>query len=229
MDLEPSNRFQEIITELRTVFSGRGKILDSLIPPIVFLIFNAALGLNAALGASLGTALLIGLYRAFKRQPLIYAFGGVGGILVAVIIARFLGRSEGFFLPGLLTGSLTFVLCLVSVLVKRPLVAWTSYLTRRWPLEWYWHDRVRPAYSEVTLAWTLFFGLRLLLQFQLFRQEAAQALGWVQLLTGWPALILLLVGSYLYGLWRLGNLGGPSVEEFKSGAQPPWQGQKRGF
>ena len=31
------------------------------------------------------------------------------------------------------------------------------------------------------------------------------------------------------GLWRLGNLGGPSVEEFKNGAPPPWQGQQRGF
>ena len=229
MDPEPSNRFQEIITELRTVFSGRGKILDSLIPPLVFLIFNAAFGLYPALWASLGTALLIGLYRAFKRQPLIYAFGGLGGILVAVLIARVLGSAEGFFLPGLLSGSLTFVLCLVSVLMKRPLVAWTSFLTRRWPLQWYWHARVRPAYSEVTLAWTLFFGLRLLLQFLLFQQGAAQALGWVQLLTGWPALVLLLVASYLYGLWRLGNLQGPSVEEFKSGAPPPWQGQKRGF
>ena len=177
----------------------------------------------------MGTALLIGLLRAFKRQPLIYAFGGLGGILAAVMITRLLGRAEGFFLPGLLTGSLTFLLCLVSLLLKRPLVAWTSFLTRRWPLEWYWHARVRPAYSEVTLAWTLFFGLRLLLQLGLFWQGAAQALGWVQLLTGWPALVILLVGSYLYGLWRLGNLGGPSVEEFKNGVPPPWQGQKRGF
>jgi hypothetical protein len=88
---------------------------------------------------------------------------------------------------------------------------------------------VRPAYSEVTLAWTIFFSLRLLLQFSLFQQEATQALGWVQLLTGWPALIILLIGSYLYGIWRLGNLKGPSVAEFKTGTQPPWEGQKRGF
>ena len=141
---------------------------------------------------------MIGFIRVYKRQPLIYAFGGLGGILVAVIITRLLGRAEGFFLPGLLTGSLTFLLCLVSLLFKRPLVAWTSYLTRRWPLEWYWHAHVRPAYSEVTLAWTLFFGLRLLLQLGLFWQGAAQALGWVQLLTGWPALVLLLVASYLF-------------------------------
>jgi hypothetical protein len=38
-----------------------------------------------------------------------------------------------------------------------------------------------------------------------------------------------LIASYLYGTWRLGTLGGPSVEEFKPGAEPPWEGQQRGF
>ena len=53
--------------------------------------------------------------------------------------------------------------------------------------------------------------------------------GYVQLLTGWPATILLLIASYLYGTWRLRKLGGPSVEEFKAGTEPPWEGQQRGF
>jgi hypothetical protein len=178
---------------------------------------------------SSGTAIVIGAYRLVRRQPWIYALGGVGGVVLAGLIVRFVGGAEGFFLPGILTGALTALLCLVSVLIKRPLVAWTSYITRRWPLEWYWHPKVRPAYSEVTLAWVVFFTLRTLLQFELFQRQAAGVLGVVQLLTGWPALILLLVASYLYGIWRLQNLTGPSVEEFKSGSEPPWQGQKRGF
>jgi hypothetical protein len=81
----------------------------------------------------------------------------------------------------------------------------------------------------VTIAWGFFFGLRTLLQLDLFQRQAAETLGLVQLLTGWPALILLLIASYLYGLWRLQNLAGPSVEEFKAGTEPPWAGQKRGF
>jgi hypothetical protein len=229
MDSQPPGRFREIGQELRTVFAGRGKIIDSLIPPLFFLILNAALGFDFALWAALGSALLIGLWRGFQRQSLVYAFTGLGGVLVAVLIAKFLGSAQGFFLPGLITGSLTAGICLISLIAQRPLAAWSSYLTRRWPLDWYWHPRVRPAYSEVTLAWMLFFSLRLLLQWLLFQRQAAQALGWVQLLTGWPALIVLLIGSYLYGLWRLGNLHGPSVTEFKAGAPPPWQSQKRGF
>jgi hypothetical protein len=35
--------------------------------------------------------------------------------------------------------------------------------------------------------------------------------------------------SYVYGIWRLRKLGGPGVEEFESGKEPPWDGQTRGF
>jgi hypothetical protein len=119
--------------------------------------------------------------------------------------------------------------CLASVLAGRPLVAWTSYVARRWPLAWYWHPRVRPAYSEVTLMWVAFLTLRLLLQLLLFQEQSVGTLAVIQVVSGWPATIVLLVLSYLYGTWRLRHLRGPSVEEFKAGTEPPWEGQRRGF
>jgi len=222
-------RYEEVLSELRTVVLNRSRWLDSILPPIIFLVLNAIVAYEYAIIGSLFTALLIGLYRLFRKEPLRYAFGGAGGVILAGLVARFVGGAQGYFLPGIISGGLTALLCVVSVLVKRPLVAWTSYITRRWPLDWYWHPQVRPAYSEVTIAWAVFFGMRTLVQFNLFQQQAAGTLGVIQLLTGWPALIILLVLSYLYGMWRLNNLQGPSVEEFKSKTEPPWQGQKRGF
>jgi len=222
-------KFREIIEELRSVVISRGGWGDSFIPPIVFLILNALFGFEIALWGSIGIALLISTYRLIKRQRLRFALGGIGGVILAGLIARLVGGAQGYFLPGIISGFFTALLCIISFLFKRPLVAWTSFIARRWPLEWYWHPRVRPAYSEVTLAWGVFFISRTLLQYRLFQQVEAAALGVVQLLTGWPALILLLVASYLYGQWRLQNLKGPSVEEFKAGTEPPWQGQKRGF
>jgi len=226
---QASSRFGEIWEELQTVFSGRVQWVDSLLPPLVFVILNTIFGFEVALWGSLGIALLFVGFRLLRRQPLRYAIGGLGGVVLAVIVARFVGGAEGYFLPGIVTGVFTSFLCLASVIVRRPLVAWTSYFTRRWPLNWYWHPKVRPAYSEVTLAWALFFALRTLLQFELFQDQAASALGLLQLISGWPAIIVLLVATYLYGVWRLENLGGPSVDEFKAGSEPPWQGQKRGF
>jgi hypothetical protein len=88
---------------------------------------------------------------------------------------------------------------------------------------------VRPAYSEVTLAWTVFYALKLAFQLFLLREGQAGALAAIQVILGWPATIVLLVLSYLYGLWRLQQLRGPSVDEFKTGVEPPWTGQRRGF
>ncbi len=220
---------REIVEELRMVLAGRSGFLDSLLPPLLFVLINLVWGVQIAIWTSLGLAVLIAVYRLLRRQSLLYALGGAGAVALAALIAHLLGRAEGFFLPTILSGALTVLLCLVSVLVGRPIVAFTSFVARRWPLKWYWHPKVRPAYSEVTWMWVVFFGLRLLLQFNLFQEEAASLLGVVQFLTGWPATIILLIISYLYGTWRLGNLGGPSVDEYKAGAEPPWQGQKRGF
>ncbi|MFC2015387.1 DUF3159 domain-containing protein [Chloroflexota bacterium] len=223
------DKLSEILEELRMVLAGRTKILDSILPPLFFVLLNAIWDMQVAIWASLGLAVVIAIYRLFRRQSLLYALGGAGGVALAAAVASLLGRAEGFFLPTMVSGAITVLLCLVSVLVRRPLVAFTSFVARRWPLNWYWHPKVRPAYSEATWIWVVFFGLRLLLQFNLFQGEAASLLGIVQLLTGWPATIVLLIVSYLYGTWRLRNLGGPSVEEFKSGAEPPWEGQQRGF
>jgi hypothetical protein len=223
------DKAHEILEELRMVLAGRSNLLDSLLPPILFVLLNAIWGVQIAIWASLGLAMVIGIYRLYRGQSLLYALGGAGGVALAAAVAYLLGRAEGFFLPTIVTGALTFILCLVSVLVRRPMVVFTSYIARRWPLDWYWHPKVRPAYSEVTGMWVVFFGLRLLLQLNLFQQEAASLLGIVQFLTGWPATIILLIISYLYGTWRLRELGGPSVEEFKSNAEPPWEGQQRGF
>jgi len=63
----------------------------------------------------------------------------------------------------------------------------------------------------------------------LFRRGDAAQLAWANTLLGWPVTILVLVISYIYGIWRLRKLGGPGVEEFTEGADPPWKGQTRGF
>jgi hypothetical protein len=153
----------------------------------------------------------------------------VGAVALAALVAWVLGSAEGYFLPSLVSSGLTLIVMAASLALRRPLVAWTSSVARRWPRDWYWHDRVRPAYSEVTALWLMVFALRLGFQSILFYQGDASLLAAANLLTGWPVTIGLLVVSYLYGTWRLKNLRGPSVQEFETGAPEPWLGQKTGF
>ena len=77
--------------------------------------------------------------------------------------------------------------------------------------------------------WALFIGARLAIQLILFQRGEATTIAWANTLLGWPVTILILVVSYVYGIWRLKNLGGPGVDEFIAGEGPPWAGQTRGF
>ena len=220
---------RELLDELRTVFAGRNSFLDAILPPIIFLVINGVVGFQAAMWSALSVSVVIAISRIIRKQSLLYALAGIGSVAVAIGVAWVLGKSEGFFLPGLISGSMTLLLTIVSLVIRRPMVAWTSFIARRWPLDWYWHEKVRPAYSEVTFAWAIFFSARLFLQFSLFQSERVNLLGFTNFITGWPATILLLVISYLYGTWRLAQLRGPSVDEFRNDTPAPWQSQRRGF
>ena len=223
-------KYQELKEELIGVLSGRGsRLLDSFAPLLFFLIFNSLFGLNIAIYAALGLAAFLSLLRILRRESLVYALGGLGGVGLAAVFALLSGSGRGFFLPGLISGTVTVVLCVVSVALNRPLVAWTSFVTRRWPLDWYWHPRVLPAYNEVTIGWGVAFAGRLVLEFWLYQQDALGALGTARIILGWPFIVLLLVITYLFGMWRLRKLGGPSVQEFREGQEPPWESQQRGF
>ncbi|MCJ7739297.1 MAG: DUF3159 domain-containing protein [Anaerolineae bacterium] len=222
------SKARELLDELRTV-AGNVGLPDLILPPVLFLLLNGLAGFQPAMIGALGTALLIAILRLRRKQSLIFALAGMASVGLAIALAYLLGRSEGYFLPGIVNGVLMIALALASLVTRKPMVAWTSYLTRRWPLDWYWHARVRPAYSEVTLAWIAFFSLRLFWQVTLFEGHNVSQLALFNALTGWPATIVLLIVSYLYGTWRLATLRGPSVEEFRNNIPSPWQGQRRGF
>ncbi len=223
-----NNKWHELLDEFRLVL-GSGGLIDAVIPPVLFLLTNSIFGFQVAMWISLGLAVMIAALRLRRGQSLLYALAGIGSVGMAIAIVWLLGRAEGYFLPGLVSGGMTVALAFFSLLIRRPFVAWTSFIARRWPLEWYWHPLVRPAYTEVTIAWTIFFTARLLWQVSLFQAQAADQLAFINALLGWPAMIILLVLSYLFGTWRLKNLKGPSVKEFKQKVLPPWQGQQRGF
>ena len=101
-----------------------------------------------------------------------------------------------------------------------------SWVARGWPLRG--TPRVRPAYTRVTRMWLLFFGGRTLLQGYLYQAGSTEMHGVSRVVLGWPALLVLLVETYVLGRRPLVGLAGPSVAEFETEAPPP-QGQPRGF
>ncbi len=221
------SKTSEIKEELASVLSG--KTIDALIPPLVYAGVNALFGLDTAVIAALLTAIVLGLWRMFLKQTWIYALGGMLGVILAAGLAFLTRNAVGFFLPGLISSSILLFIALSSLLIGKPLAAWASHLTRGWPLHWFWRKDIKPAYREVTLIWALFIGGRFAIQVLLYQRGQASELAWANTLLGWPVTIMILVVSYVYGIYRLKNLGGPGVDEFIAGDEPPWVGQTRGF
>ena len=222
--------FAELLDEFRMVLGKRAGLLDAALPPLFFLVTNLLFGLTPALIVSIVVAAVFLMLRAIKHQQLGGALLGLGLSLLTAWLTSRSGRVQDAFLPDLANALLTTGGLALSILIKRPAVAFTSSLTRGWPLNWYWHPRVRPAYAWVTAMWVIFFGVKTAVQYALFqRGDMFIQLSYFNFFSGWPALILLLAASYLAGQAILRRLNGPSVEEFQANQPPPWKGQTRGF
>ncbi len=219
--------YQEILDELKSVISGR--TFDAVLSPLVFVLTNNLFNINIAAILALSLAALMSLRRFIKGQNWYYALGGLIVTAVAASLALISRTATGYFIPGMITSLLILVIAIISLIIKKPLAAWASHLTRGWPLEWFWRDDIKPAYQEVTVFWAILFAIRLTVQVFLFRAGDATRLAWANTLLGWPVTISVLILSYIYGIWRLKKLGGPGVDEFKADKEPPWEGQKKGF
>ena len=222
-----SEKWAEIWDELRSVLSG--KTIDALLPPILYAVVNAIFGLGTAVITALAAALILFFYRIMRKQAWTYALGGMLAVVLAAGLAWLTRNAASYFFPAMVGSGLLLVGSVLTVVIGKPLAAWASHLTRGWTLDWFWRRDVKPAYVEVTLLWVLFFGARLILQFLLFQRGDAATLAWANTLLGWPVTIIVLVLSYVYGIWRLRRLGGPGVDEFIEGVEPPWKGQTKGF
>lgn len=222
-------KINELLQEFRSVFSGRTNTVDTIVPPLLYALVDMLAGLLPATLAALVFALFLTVFRLVRKQSWYYALSGLILTLFAAGLAWFSQNAASFFLPDLLTSAALLAATLLSIWAKKPLAAWSSHLTRAWPKEWYWLPNICPAYTEVTWMWAAFIAARLIAQYYLYQQGDVSLLSWTSVLLGWPVTIAVLVISYLYGIWRLAKLGGPSVEEFLSQQPAPWKGQRKGF
>ena len=217
----------EIVDEVRSVIGG--KTIGALVPPLVFVIVNNIFGIVPGVLAAALTALIFGVQRYLRGETIKYALGGLAGVLLASAFAYYAGNAANYFLPRIISSGALFLVSVLSILVGRPIAAFASHLSRGWELDWFMRKDIKPAYREVSIVWAMLFLLRMYLQIQLYRGGDLFLIAWANTLLGFPATLTVLVLSYIYGTWRLRNLKGPGIEEFREGKPGPWEGQKKGF
>ncbi|MBN2222417.1 MAG: DUF3159 domain-containing protein [Vallitaleaceae bacterium] len=218
---------KDVLSEVKAFV--KGNTLDALLPPLIFVLMSNIISIEIASVSAIGVALMAFLYRLYKRQSGVYAIGGLVGVILASGFALLAGSAKDYFIPDLIGGVFLLLLCLMSLMVKKPLAAWISHLTRGWTKSWFWRTDILPAYQEVTIFWSLFISIRLLILLSVYFTGEAWIMFLSNILLGFPATLLVLMVSYIYGIWRLKKLRGPGIDEYDQKVLPPWRGQTKGF
>jgi hypothetical protein len=176
---------------------GVSGMIYSSLPVLVFVGTSRLLGLSAAVGAALGIATLILLWRLVRRESTQPAVSGLIGVAVCALIAYLMGESKGYFLLGIWTSLLWASVFAVSILIRRPVVGYI----------WSWlggHDRgwrdVRRAvyaFDVATLTWVLVFGARFVVQHLLYQSDRTGWLVVTRIAMGWPLTAASALVTYL--------------------------------
>jgi hypothetical protein len=90
---------REVLEELRGVLAGRSALIDTLIPPALFLALASPAGLTWAAGAALASAAGLGLWRLGHGASPLYAALGLAGAGLAAGASSWPGAPRGWCCP----------------------------------------------------------------------------------------------------------------------------------
>lgn len=176
---------------------GISGLIYSSLPVAVFVPVSTAFGLMPAIGAALGVATLILIWRLFRRESVQPAVSGFFAVGISALIAYVVGESKGYFLLGIWSSLVYAVLFGISVIIRRPVVGYI----------WGWvntHDRawrdVRGAvmaFDIATVTWVAVFGSRFLVQQYLYDSDETGWLGFARIAMGWPLTAVAALVTYL--------------------------------
>jgi hypothetical protein len=100
---------------------GASGMVVAAVPTVVFAVVNGLASLNPALLATVAAALLAFGWRISRREPPRQAMVGLLVAAACATIAVFTGEAREFFLVPILIPFVAIAVCLVSLLVRRPL------------------------------------------------------------------------------------------------------------
>jgi len=180
---------------LSNALGGWRGMVDSGLPSITFLLayLGSSHNLKLSIEVALVTGVVLTVERIARKKSLQQVLSGGLGLAVSAYITSRSGQAQNFFLPGILTNLGYFVVCLASMLFKRPVLGYVISGLKGQTTSWVKDPAMYRLYSTVTLLWVFVFGLRVGIMLPLYLAGAVAALGVVKLVLGWP---LYLLGIY---------------------------------
>ena len=182
--------------ELLDQMGGISGLVYSSLPVVVFVPVSTAFGLIPAIVSALAVAVLILVWRLWRRETVQPAVSGFIGVGISAVIAYLVGQSKGYFLIGI-WGSLFWAAVFAgSVLLRRPIVGYIWGFIKEHDSSW---RRVRKAvwaYDVATLIWVAVFLSRFFVQRYFYDMDQTGWLGVARVTMGWPLTVLAALSMY---------------------------------
>jgi hypothetical protein len=176
---------------------GVSGMIYSSLPVVVFVPVSTTLGLLPAVGAALGVAALVLVWRLWRRESIQPAVSGFIGVAVCALIAYVMGESKGYFLLGIWMSLVWAAVFGASVLIRRPVVGYIWGWINGHDTGWRRVSRAVAAFDIATLVWVLVFASRFLVQNHLYDLNQTGWLGVARIAMGWPLTALAALATYL--------------------------------
>jgi Protein of unknown function (DUF3159) len=176
---------------------GISGLIYSSLPVVVFVPISTAFGLLPGIGAALGVAALILVWRLVRRESTQPAISGFIGVGISALIAYIVGASKGYFLLGIWMSLFWAVVFGVSILVRRPVVGYIWGWVNSHDRDWRGLRRAVVAFDLATFVWVLVFASRFVVQQLLYDADKTGWLGVARIAMGWPLTAVAALVTYL--------------------------------
>ena len=143
-------------------------VVVSAAPTVVFVVVNAAASLTIAIMAAAVTATAALAYRGARREPLTGALVGAAIVLGCAAVAALTREARGFFLLPTAVPFLIITVCLVSVVVRRPLSGLLLNRVVGGPPDWRHRAELRGVYTVSTMTFVAVNAINAALQVPLY-------------------------------------------------------------
>jgi hypothetical protein len=176
--------------QLSQSLGGARGMIESALPFVAFTIaWVVGRQLYPAIGAAVGTALMLAAIRLVQRQSIKYVVQAIIPTAIAVLIATRTGRAQDVFLPGILYNGALAVISIVTVVIRRPLVGFIIGAAVGDPTGWVKDKGLVRMTSKLTLVLAVPYITRFVIQLPLFLAGEVVWLGVAKVVLGWPLLI----------------------------------------
>lgn len=172
------------------------EIFISLVPMIAFIIIYKMVSFRAAVitGFILSGIVYLGKYIRYKKLTS-FDYMGLMGLIIQTIVGVIARDPKTYFIYPLIQNSIYLLLCTVSLVINRDICA---FFAKDYYDSEKIYDLCRPAFKKITLAWGLFFLIKVAIKIIGLTSWSFEVLYGVNWLLGAPLSILLFWFTFWY-------------------------------